>query len=154
MSNNIVRESAREFSWVAGDGTYAANVLVDTKGGYQSMNDFRMALVRLIRSKLRAEVWPKFWILIPLLSVVQLPIGLLLFQALAFLGIAEAPRWTQLHILISVAYGLASGIFALGTVDFAELSESHTSIVKWLARAGMVFPILLILTLFAIFASP
>lgn len=118
------------------------------------MNDFRFALVRLIRSRLRAEFWPTFWILIPLVSIVQLPIGLLVFQALTYLGIAEAPRWTQLHILFSIAFGLASGIFALGTVEFADLSARNTNVVKWLALAALIFPILLILSLFAIFSRP
>lgn len=118
------------------------------------MSDFRFELVELIRSKLRAEIWPTFWVLVPLSAIIQLPIGLILFRALAVMGITEAPRWSQLHILFSVMYGLVSGIFALGTVGFAGLSEKHTIIVIWLARAAIVLPALLILALFAILARP
>jgi hypothetical protein len=57
-------------------------------------------------------------------------------------------------MILSILGGPSVGVWTLVFVDFADLSLQLTSKIKWLSRFAVVSPILLLLTLFLIFAKP
>ncbi len=106
-----------------------------------------------LKRQIPSQYWKSCWYAYLAVAIAVLPVGLVLFQVLAFAGLEAAPRITQLLMILSVIGGPVAGFLALWLVDAANLSSRSLISVKWLARIAIVFPILFLLTLFLLFSK-
>ena len=109
-------------------------------------------IIKCLREKIPLKFWTITWWFIPLSAILLLPLGIIFTFTLGQIGFEGVGRLTQLLMLFSIFYGFASGISILWLIDSAELSLIAINKIKWLARFGVVTPLLTLLTLFLIFS--
>jgi hypothetical protein len=109
-------------------------------------------IIKWLREKIPLRFWTIVWWFIPLSAIFLLPLGIIFTFILGKIGFEGIGRLTQLLILFSIFYGFVSGIIVIWMVDSAKLSLTASSKIKWLARFGVVTPLLTVLTLFLIFS--
>ncbi len=113
----------------------------------------RTKIIIWLRQITPSILWNFVWWFPSFLAVVLLPVGLLFFESIKLVGVAE-PRGEQMLMIFSIFYGIGVGIATLLLVNKAELSANLLQKVKWLARFAIVTPFLTLLILFWIFSRP
>ncbi len=83
-------------------------------------------------------LWNLIWYLAPVSAILMMPLGSFLLYLLMYLGLEEAPRLTQLNILLSPIYGIFGAIFVLLFVGKARLSQINTRIIRILAMMSLI----------------
>ncbi|MFN0140399.1 MAG: hypothetical protein ACKVQW_09995 [Pyrinomonadaceae bacterium] len=113
----------------------------------------RTIIIGRLKGLIPEKHWKGVWWFLPSFAIILLPFGSLFLQILAYMGFEDAPRLTQLLMAFSVLFGPAIGLSCLFFVDYAGFPPTHADRLKWLARIAVVFPLLLLLTLFLVFAK-
>lgn len=110
-------------------------------------------IVNRIQKKVPSNLYKFVWWMPSSLAIVILPIGLLFFELIKFVGLVE-PRGEQMLMIFSIFYGIGIGTATLLLVDKAGLSTNLLQKTKWIAKFAIITPFLTLLILFWIFSRP